>query len=65
MCDEGVGEGGHTGDGEISQELVGVGCTEELDEVGGREFTADDGCYVEGLDVVQGSAELEGLFVAV
>lgn len=57
------GEGRCTGDGEVAEELVAVGGAEPLDEVDARELAADDGGHVERVELVEGTAQLEGLDV--
>ena len=54
-----------TGDGEVADQLVRVGGAQELDEVDtGGVLAADHGGDIEALEVVQGTAQLEGLLVA-
>ncbi len=61
-CGWGIG-GERTGNGEITKQFIRVGRTQPLDEVNAGELSANDGCHVKGLELVQDTAQLEGLLV--
>jgi hypothetical protein len=52
-----------TRDGKVAYQIVGVGCFEPFGEVDADEFTADCWSHVEAFEMVQSTAELEGLLV--
>lgn len=50
---------GRTRDGQIANEFVCIGGVEPVDQVGGREFSADDGGHIERLVRVKGPGQLQ------
>ena len=51
--------GGQTRNGQISDQLIGVGSSKPFSELGFWELSADDWSHVEGLEVIEHALELQ------
>lgn len=54
-----MGLDGLTGDGQVANQLIGVGSIQQINEVGFGEFASNGGCNIMLLEVLERSGEFQ------